>query len=97
LKDPAVYRRNPGIRFRLVGGEAVVVHQDTSEVLVLNPTGARILELLESDLSVARLVDLLGGELEVSRDELAQDTAKFLEELEEAGIITGGPAGPEAS
>lgn len=41
------YRLASDVRFRVVGGEGVVVLQEAAEVLVVNGVAARVLELLD--------------------------------------------------
>ena len=67
--------------------EAVVVRQDSAEVMVLNEVGARVLQLLEKQMSPAKVAALLPQEFEVSPEEADRDVRRYVSELLEAGII----------
>lgn len=74
-------------RYRVVGGQAVVVVQDAGEALVLNEVGSRVLELVDGERPVGEIVATLHGEYEVSQAELARDVAEILAELVAAGVL----------
>lgn len=82
-----IYRRTAEVRYRIVDGEAVVVRQRAGEVMVLNPTGARILELVDGERPVASIVETLGEEVDAARATLEADVAAFLLELADAGVL----------
>jgi len=84
-----VYRRTGEVRYRIVDGEAVVVRQRAGEVMVLNSTGARIMELVDGERPVTGIVDALGEEVEAPRATLEADVTAFLRELAEAGVLEG--------
>lgn len=81
------YRRTPDLRFRTIGDEGMVVRQRAGEVLVLNDTGIRVLELLDGEISVGALLDILADEYQVETSELRQDIQAYLAELSAAGLI----------
>lgn len=94
----------PDVRFRVVGGEGVVVRQDAGEVLVVNGVAARVLELLDPRRATGRgpqpgdrgrcfdeLLDRLGGEFEATEEEIARDLREFLDEVVADGVVV--PAG----
>jgi hypothetical protein len=87
LRPDAVFRRRPDVRFRTVLDEGVVIKQDTAEVLVLNEVGARVLDLLDGERTLADVATTLAGEFEASAGDLGRDLASYLEELLGAGII----------
>jgi hypothetical protein len=82
-----IFRHVDDIRYRIIDDEAVVIRQQAGEVMGLNPTGARLLELIDSETSVEGLVDGLASEFEMERAEIERDVFQFLEELREAGVI----------
>lgn len=82
-----IFRHVGDIRYRIIDDEAVVIRQRAGEVLGLNPTGARLLELIDSKTSVEGLVDVLASEFEMERAEIERDVLRFLKELQEAGVI----------
>ena len=96
----ARYRLAPDVRFRVVGGEGVVVRQEAGEVLVVNGVAARVLELLdprrakgsdpdagERGRSFDELLDRLGEEFEAEGEEVARDLREFLDEVVEGGVV----------
>ena len=87
IDSGAVYRVASDVRFRIVAGEAVVVRQEAGEVMALNSTGARILELVDGGRTVAAVVEALEQELEVSREQLTADVEVFLSELLAIGAL----------
>ena len=80
-------RLRSDVRFRVVGGEAIVVLQSAAEVVVVNEVGARILELLAEERAFGAVLDALAEDFEAPRDLLERDTREFLAELEAAGIV----------
>jgi hypothetical protein len=76
------------VRYRVIGGEAVVVCQNTAEVLVLNALGARILGLLEKGRVPDEIRTTLLNEYDVEESKLNDDLDTYLKELLEAGVIT---------
>lgn len=81
-----VLARAKDVRYRQVGGEAVVVRQAQSEVLGLNEVGGRVLALLDGETSVADLVARLTEEFEITPGELERDVTAFLDRLVEVGV-----------
>ena len=81
----SVLKPRDDLRYRIIDGEAVVVRQEAAELIVLNETGARILELLDGARSVAHIVDTMAQEFQVSRADLERDVLSFVQELAELG------------
>lgn len=75
------------LRFRRVDNEAVVIRQRAGEVLVMNETAARLLELADGRTSVAGWVDILAGEYDVDRAALERDVLAFATDLTEDGML----------
>lgn len=97
-----VLRRHPGVRFRVLDDEAVVLHQGSAEVLVLDPVATRILSLADGVAPVSRWTEVLLREYEVPQEILEKDVLDFAEELLREGLLEsvtpGGTAEPtEAS
>jgi hypothetical protein len=91
--DPAsILRPARDLRFRRIDDEAVVVRQREGEVLVMNETAARLLELADGRSSVADWVDALAGEYEVDRAALERDILAFAESLTDEGMLEPVPA-----
>jgi CBS domain-containing protein len=87
IAPTAVFRKCSDTRHRNIGGEGIVVRQRASEVLVVTELGARILDLLDGSTPVSGLVSALVTEYDVDRATLEGDTAGYLRELLDAGII----------
>jgi coenzyme PQQ biosynthesis protein PqqD len=87
LRPDAVFRRCSDVRFRTVLEEGVVIKQQTAEVLVLNTVGARVLELLDGQRTVAEVQAALAAEFAAPAESLAQDVTGYLDELLQAGIV----------
>ncbi|MEM8960992.1 MAG: PqqD family protein [Acidobacteriota bacterium] len=87
------YRVQSDVRFRVVDGDAVVLRQNSGQVLVLNAVGARILELLTAQTSTDDLIATLLDELEVDRPQLERDFDHFLDELLNRDIVEPLPIG----
>ncbi len=83
-----VFSRCSDVRFRTVVDEAVVLRQEAAEVLVLNEVGGRILELLDGERSVSDIADAVSAEFEVDESMAATETASFIAELRDAGIVS---------
>jgi len=92
---PGALRPRSDVRFRRVAGEGVVLLQDANEVLALNEVGARILEHIGDGLTMAGIVDRLLEEFDADRAELEADTAEFVRELLESGVIEAVPRDEE--
>ena len=74
------------VRWRRVGEEGVVLNQNSSEVLVLNSLGMRIIELLDQSMSVDQMIDTLLLEYDVEPSVLRHDVRDFLHQLIEADL-----------
>ena len=80
--------------WRIVDGEAVLIHAETTYYYGLNGTGTWVWQqLLEDDLSAEMLCRRLGGEIDGERATL--EIADFLSGLEEEELIE--PASPSQS
>ena len=83
-----IFALNPDIRFRRVGNEAVVLHQDQGEVMVLNDVGARVLELIDGQTVTGHWLRVILEEYDVEGETLRADVARYLQGLREQGVIT---------
>ena len=59
-----------------------------SDPIILNGTGRILWQLLTSETDVRALVDALLNEYEIDRQTAENDTAKFIEELRAADLLT---------
>lgn len=81
--------RRPEIAWRVIDGEAVVVHPRAGLVYPFNPVATRCWELADGQHSVADMVEMVAGEFEASREQIQQDVEAFLRTLQEKGLIDG--------
>lgn len=90
MGEPATsgsWQVNDRVRFRRVFDEAVVIHQEKAEALVLNDTGAAFLELCDGHRSLNEIVESILEQFEVDEQVLRKDLASFAEVLLAEGII----------
>ncbi len=87
-----VFKRHPGVRFRVIDEEAVVLHQGSAEVMVLDPVATRILSLADGVAPVSRWAEVLLAEYEVPEEVLVKDLLDFAEELVREGLLEAVPS-----
>jgi signal transduction histidine kinase len=91
LDSGSILKTARDLRFRRIDEEAVVVRQRAGEVLVMNETAARLLELADGRSRVADWVDVLAREYEVDREDLERDVLAFAVDLAEQGMLEPVP------
>ena len=77
---------DPHARFRRVGAEGVIVQQSTAEVLVVNDTAARLVELSDGARTIGDCAGQIEADFEVDGEAVARDVILFAEELVAAGV-----------
>jgi len=87
IDSTRVLRRKDDVRYRIVGDEGVAIRQSAAEVLALNDVGARMLELIDSEISLGALMDAMLDEYDVDREELSRDVERFVAQMNEAGLV----------
>lgn len=92
ITPTTVLRKRSDIRYRRIGGEAVVLRQSTAEVLVLNELAGEILDLVDGKRPIAEWIDRLESDYSVERQVLQRDLVEFAGELLEAGLLEEVPA-----
>jgi len=85
--DDLRLKPNPDVAWRRVEREAVLVNLKTSRIYTLNPTGARLWELLGEGRDATDIEATLLGEFDVAAAELRCEVDRLLGELAEAGLI----------
>ena len=83
----SILRPRLDIRYRIIDGEAVVVRQEAAELIVLNETGACVLQLMDGARSVAAIIDIMVEEFAAERPDIERDVKAFLGELTELGAV----------
>lgn len=92
LKNMTV-RLADGVLFQELDGEAVLLSARSGQYYGLNELGARIWQGLASGNSMAGLLSGITSEYEVGQDRLIDDVARFLDSLEQAGLVKVERAG----
>ena len=82
--------RRPEIAWRVIDGEAIVVHPGAGVVYPLNPVATRCWELADGQHSVTAMVETVAREFEAPLTQIQQDVEHFLRTLQEKGLIDGG-------
>lgn len=80
------FHPHPDVLVRRVGEEAVLVHMGRNEIFALNPTGARLWELLSEGRSRSQAVDQLRTEFDASRETVEREADSFMALLEREGL-----------
>jgi pyrroloquinoline quinone biosynthesis protein D len=86
---------DPGMRLRLSSKARVQMDKITTKpvllypegVLLLNPTGAAIVELCDGQHTVAEMIATLAVRYNALPDRLSGDVAEYLERLRERGLL----------
>ncbi len=87
LSLSSVLVRADDLRFRQVLGEGLAVKQSTAAVVGINEVEARIVELIDGNMSIDALLVRLLEEYEVDRESLEADLLPFLKRLLDCGVI----------
>jgi hypothetical protein len=92
MNPETVFRRCSDVRFRTVLDEGVVIKQATAEVLVLSEVGARVLELVDGERTVAAIEAALAAEFDAPAATIGADLAGYLDELVAIGLVEPLPS-----
>jgi hypothetical protein len=90
IEAASVWCLDEHVRFRRLFDEAVVIHQQRSEALVLNETGATFLELCDGRSTLSTILSKMAGIYGVSEKTLLDDLTPFIDELARDGLIHQG-------
>ena len=82
-----LYRLCTDVRYRIVGGQAVIIVQEAGEAVVLNEVGTRVLELIDTGRSFAEIADDLCSRFDVDRKQAERDLGDYLKDLVDAGVV----------
>jgi hypothetical protein len=86
---------HPDVVWRRVDEEAVLVNLKTNRIYSLNPTGARLRELISAGNDREAAEAALIEEFDVEEGELRNEVAAVLEELVKEGLILEAARRPE--
>jgi pyrroloquinoline quinone biosynthesis protein D len=76
-----VPQKTPEVDFSKVGAEFVVLDAEGRVLRGLNPTGARIWELIDGRRSLAQIAGCVAVEFRVTSERALQDVIPFVEQL----------------
>jgi len=82
-----IWKVDSSVRFRRLFDEAVLIHQEKAEALVLNDTAISFLEACDGKRTVDEIIAGMVEEFEVSAQELEADLGPFIDQLADEGII----------
>ena len=82
-----IWRLDSAVRFRRLLDEAVLIHQEKAEALVLNDTAVSFIELCDGRRTVDEIIAAIVESFEVSAEQLTEDLMPFIKELSREGII----------
>jgi hypothetical protein len=91
ILDKAFIKDN-NLMTRNIAGETLIVPirnrvGDLSSIYTLNEVGARVWQLVDAQTPVARIVQVITSEYEVSEEEAAADIVELLQDWEAAGLV----------
>lgn len=78
---------DPDVIFRRVDNELVLVKIATNEIFALNPTGARIWELLGEGADIDHTVQRLVEEYDAPKETVRLEVEVFVTELQRQGFL----------
>jgi hypothetical protein len=87
IDGDAIYRRASDVRFQRGEETGVLLCQQLAEPIGLNGVGARVIELCDGATPFDSVLDALEDEYDVDRPTLESDTAEFVEEMVEMGVL----------
>jgi hypothetical protein len=87
LTPETIVQRNPKLIANHMDGEIVMMSIDNGEYYGLDEIGSRIWELMGNPIRIDDLINMLTEEFEVQKEECANDTMEFLNDLEEKHLL----------
>ena len=87
LHVTAMPRIHPQVAARILDGRAIVVLADAGEVLVLNPSGARLWQQIDGRHTLADLAAALAATDQLDSALAQQHVGAFVQALIEAGAV----------
>lgn len=82
-----VLERARDVRYRLLDDEGVVIRQEAAEALVVNELGARWIDLVDGQRTVAEILTTLQAEYEVDPSQIEADSLEYLARLLDLGLL----------
>jgi len=88
LSTTFIPRRTQGCESSRLGNEFILLDATGRVLRGLNPTGARIWELIDGHRTAAEISHRVANEFGASRQRVLDDVLSFLSKLREAGLLT---------
>ena len=85
--ERALRLRDPGLEWRVLEGETVVLDLDGSQYFAINQTGTLLWPLLAQGTTKAQLVGPLTSACDVAPADAARDVEAFCARLDGAGLL----------
>jgi hypothetical protein len=79
--------RNPGIVWREVDGEVVIISPDNKLLHTLNEIGSRIWTLLDGTHGFTEIVNAICAEFDVAEETAGNDLSKYIENLRKLNLL----------
>ena len=83
----AVLKRSDRLSWRVLEGDAVILHPEAGTLHRLNGSGTRLWELLDGERDLSTIVRLLTDEYEVDPAEATNDVVAVVGDLIDAGLV----------
>jgi hypothetical protein len=88
LSPDAVLNRSDRTSWRILEGDALILHPEAGTLHRLNGTGTRAWELLDGSRSLDTIAAALTDEYEVSAADAIAQVQELAHELQDAGLVT---------
>jgi 3-polyprenyl-4-hydroxybenzoate decarboxylase len=85
MYEESKFRRNPDVSWRVIEGQAVLVHNVEGEIEVLNEVGTYLWE--HADEPLETLARNIAKDYQVAPDEARRDALEFFETLIASGAL----------
>jgi hypothetical protein len=77
----------PDVVLQMIDGDALILKLNDETFFSLNPTGARVAQLISEGSRVSAILDILEGEYGVSRSALEHDVNDLVDKLRQRGLV----------
>ncbi|MCM8763212.1 MAG: PqqD family protein [Candidatus Omnitrophica bacterium] len=82
-----IFKKNDNLAWRIIDGEAFIIHPKDGLIYPLNRTATRIWELVDGKNSVSELVAKIEEEFEEDKEVIEKDIDSFLKDLLKTDLI----------
>ena len=88
MRHPAtLFKLSDDVRYRVIDKEAVLLRLEAGKVHALNEVGARIVDLIDGNRPLGKIIDTMSQEYEVGLEDLRADVIRFIETLLDGGVV----------